>query len=142
MSCMSDRVFVDTNILVYAFDRTSGAKHDTARGLVRHLWESGTGVLSTQVLQEFAVYLRRKVARSLSANETRDVLQEYMGWTIVVNTAQSTLGALEIEERYKISFWDALVIHAAETAGAEIIYTQDLSDRQPYAPLPSLNPFR
>jgi predicted nucleic acid-binding protein len=139
---MSDRVFVDTNILVYAFDRASGAKHDTARGLVRHLWESGTGVLSTQVLQEFAVYLRRKVARSLSANETRDVLQEYMGWTIVVNTAQSTLRALEIEERYKISFWDALVIHAAETAGAEIIYTEDLSDGQAYGGVRAVNPFR
>jgi predicted nucleic acid-binding protein len=139
---MSDRLFVDTNILVYAFDSASGAKHDTARGLVRHLWESGTGVLSTQVLQEFAVYLRRKVARPLSANETRDVLQEYMGWTIVVNTAQSTLRALEIEERYKISFWDALVIHAAGTAGAEIVYTEDLSDGQAYSGVRAVNPFR
>jgi predicted nucleic acid-binding protein len=139
---MSDRVFVDTNVLVYAFDRASGAKHDMARRLIRGLWESGTGVLSTQVLQEFAVYLRRKVARSLSASETREVLQEYMGWTIVVNSAQSTLRALEIEERYKISFWDALVIQAAETAGAEIIYTEDLSDGQSYCDVRAVNPFR
>jgi predicted nucleic acid-binding protein len=65
-----------------------------------------------------------------------------MGWTIVVNTAQSTLRALEIEERYKISFWDALVIHAAETAGAEIIYTEDLSDGQAYGGVRAVNPFR
>jgi predicted nucleic acid-binding protein len=139
---MSDRVFVDTNVLVYAFDRPSGAKHDMARELVRGLWESATGVLSTQVLQEFAVYLRRKVVRPLSTNETRDVLQEYMGWTIIVNTAQSTLRALEIEERYKISFWDALVIQAAEAAGAEIIYTEDLSDGQSYGGVRAVNPFR
>src|SRR5258707_12747352 len=90
-SCMSDRLFVDTNILVYAFDRASGAKHDTARGLVCQLWGKGTGVLRRQGLPALAGYLRRKVARSLSANETRDVLQDYMGWTIDVNTAQSTL---------------------------------------------------
>jgi predicted nucleic acid-binding protein len=139
---MNDRAFVDTNILVYAFDRSSGAKHEIARELIKRLWQSGTGVLSTQILQEFVMYLRRKVARSLSAAETREILQEYLSWNIVVNTAQSILHALEIEERYHISFWDALVIQAAETARSETLYTEDLSHGQIYGSIKAINPFK
>jgi predicted nucleic acid-binding protein len=139
---MSDREFVDTNILVYAYDRASGAKHERARKLVDQLWESGNGTVSTQVLQEFVVYLRRKVAHPLNTQETRRVLQDFLGWNIFVNTAQSILQALEIEERYKISFWDALIVQAAEGTGAEILYTEDLSHGQIYGGVRVVNPFK
>jgi predicted nucleic acid-binding protein len=139
---MSDREFVDTNILVYAYDRASGAKHERARKLVDQLWESGNGTVSTQVLQEFVVYLRRKVAHPLNTQETRRVLQDFMGWNVFVNTAQSILQALEIEERYKISFWDALIVQAAEGTGAEILYTEDLSHGQIYGGVRVVNPFK
>src|ERR1700689_5038457 len=106
MSCMSDKYFVDTNILVYAHDLKQGAKHERARGLVQKLWESENGVVSTQVLQELCVSLRRKVARPLSAEGTRKVIEDYASWEIVVNTAESVLMGLDIGGRYKISFWD------------------------------------
>jgi predicted nucleic acid-binding protein len=139
---MSGREFVDTNILVYAYDRSSGTKHERARKLVDQLWESGNGTVSTQVLQEFVVYLRHKVAHPLSAQETRRVLQDFMGWNVFVNTAQSILQALEIAERYQISFWDALIIQAAEGTGAEILYTEDLSHGQIYGDVRVVNPFK
>ena len=75
---MSDKFFVDTNILVYAHDRSTGSKHQLARSLIEKLWNSGGGVLSTQVLQELCVNLRRKTSRPLSVEETSGVIQDYL----------------------------------------------------------------
>lgn len=68
---MSDRAFVDTNILVYAHDRAAGDKHRAARELVEKLWECRTGVVSTQVLQELYVIVRRKARQPLSTSDAR-----------------------------------------------------------------------
>jgi predicted nucleic acid-binding protein len=139
---MSDKYFVDTNILVYAHDLKQGAKYERARALVQELWESENGVLSTQVLQELCVSLRRKVARPLSAEGTRKVIEDYASWEIVVNTAESVVLALEIEGRYKISFWDALIVEAASSCGAEVIYSEDLADGQSYGDVRVINPLK
>jgi predicted nucleic acid-binding protein len=139
---MSDKCFVDTNILVYAHDRTAGVKHDRARRLMEELWRTGTGVVSTQVLQEFCVSVRRKAARPLDPAAIREIVADYLAWEVVTNTGQSVLEALELEKRYRISFWDALVIHAAESAGADILYTEDLSDGQLYGAVRVVNPLR
>jgi len=138
---MSDKYFVDTNILVYAHDRSTGRKHEAARDLVDQLWSSGRGVLSTQVLQELCVNLRRKAAHPLPADELRRLVQDYSGWEVVINTADSILQALEIEARHKISFWDALILQAAETSGATILYSEDLACGQKYGSLRVVNPF-
>lgn len=139
---MSDKCFVDTNILVYAHDLTQGVKHERARALVQKLWESGGGVLSTQVLQELCVSLRRKVVRPLSAEGTRKVIEDYSSWEVVVNTAESVLEALDLEGRYQISFWDALIIQAAESCGAEVLYSEDLADGQSYGAVRVMNPLK
>jgi predicted nucleic acid-binding protein len=139
---MSDKCFVDTNILVYAHDFTQGAKHERARALVQKLWESGNGVLSTQVLQELCISLRRKAARPLSAEGTRKVIEDYASWEIVVNTAESVLEALDIELRHKISFWDALIVQAAGSSGAEVLYSEDLADGQSYGEVRVINPLK
>src|SRR6202142_752775 len=94
-----DKFFVDTNILLYAHDRSAGLKHDRARELIERLWTSGEGVLSTQVLQELCINLRRKLSRPLPAEQVRQLIQDYMSWEIVVNTAESVIQALEIEVR-------------------------------------------
>ncbi len=137
---MPDKYFVDTNILIYAHDRSAGLKHDLARKLIERLWISGQGVLSTQVLQEVCINLRRKIARPLPVDEIRRLLQDYLSWEIVVNTPESVLQALEIEVRYKISFWDALVLQAAESAGATVLYSEDLAAGQKYGPIQVINP--
>ncbi len=137
---MPDKYFVDTNILIYAHDRSTGLKHERARQLVERLWISGQGVLSTQVLQELCINLRRKIARPLPVEEVRGLVQDYLSWEIVVNTPASVLQALEIEVRYKTSFWDALVLQAAESSGAAVLYSEDLAAGQKYGPVHVINP--
>jgi predicted nucleic acid-binding protein len=140
MNSMSDKCFVDTNILVYAHDRSAGLKHERARGLIEHLWASGLGVLSTQVLQELCINLRRKIGNPLPVDEVRQLIADYSSWEIITNTAESILGALDIEQRYKLSFWDALIIHAAETSGAWVLYSEDLASGQRYRGIRLVNP--
>jgi predicted nucleic acid-binding protein len=137
---MAQKYFVDTNILIYAHDRSAGAKHDRARQLIERLWASGEGVLSTQVLQELCINLRREVARPLTVEEVRQLIQDYLSWEVIVNTPESVLQALEIEVRYKISFWDALVLQAAETSGAAVLYSEDLAAGQHYGAIQVVNP--
>lgn len=137
---MSDRYFVDTNLLVYAHDRSAGVKHERARALVERLWSSGLGAVSTQVLQELCVSVRRKAAHPLSLGETRRLLQDYLSWEIVVNTAESVIQALDLEARYKLSFWDALILQAAEDSGATVLYSEDLADGQTYGTVRVVNP--
>lgn len=137
---MPDKYFVDTNILIYAHDRSAGLKHERARQLVERLWISGQGVLSTQVLQELCINLRRKIARPLPVEEIRGLIQDYLSWEIVVNTPASVLQALEIELRYKTSFWDALILQAAESASAAVLYSEDLTAGRNYGAIQVINP--
>lgn len=138
---MSDKCFVDTNILVYAHDLLAGSKRDRALKLIEQLWNDGTGVISTQVLQEFCYTVRRKLARPLSTHDTSSVIQQYLAWHVVVNSSIAPLEAMKIEAQYKISFWDALILQAAVSAGAKILYTEDFSHGQMYAGVRAVNPF-
>jgi predicted nucleic acid-binding protein len=140
MNCMSDKYFVDTNILVYAHDRSAGAKHQRAKALVERLWNSGEGALSTQVLQELCINLRRKAARPLSVDEVRLLIRDYSTWEVVASSPTAILKALDIEMRYKISFWDALIVQAAEDVGASILYSEDLAAGQRYGAVQVVNP--
>jgi predicted nucleic acid-binding protein len=137
---MRDKCFVDTNILVYAHDRSAGVKHQRAQELLVQLWDSSGGVLSTQVLQELCINLRRKAGNPLHVEEVRRLIREYSTWEIVTNTSESVLKALDIEARYKTSFWDALILQAAEDAGATILYSEDLSAGQRYGAIQVVNP--
>ena len=138
---MSDKFFVDTNLLVYAYDDAAGLKHKSALGLLDEIWKSGDPVISTQVLQELVVCLQKKVARPLDIREIRKIVAELQGWEVVVNDAESVLRALELEVRYRISFWDGLIMDAAQSSGAKILYSEDLNDRQVYGGVRVINPF-
>jgi len=139
---MSDKYFVDTNILMYAHDTTAGAKHARARALVEELWRDRSGVVSTQVLQELSVNLRRKAGRPLDTKATREIVADYLTWQVIVNGGESILGALDLEERYQVAFWDALVLHAANASSAEVVYSEDLADGQTYGSVRVVNPLR
>jgi predicted nucleic acid-binding protein len=139
---MSDRYFVDTNILMYAHDTSAGAKHERAKTLLEELWRDRSGVVSTQVLQELSVNLRRKAGRPLDVKATREIVADYLTWQVVVNGGESILEALDLEARYRISFWDALVLQAAQSSGAEVLYSEDLSDGQMYGPVRVVNPLQ
>lgn len=135
------KTFVDTNILVYAYDRGAGDKHAQARRTIGQLWKEGSGVLSTQVLQEFYVNVRRKAQRPLSIRSARSLVADYMAWDPVVNDGTSILEAMDAERRYKISFWDALIIIAAQRSEADVILSEDFSHGQKYGSVRVLNPF-
>jgi|SRR5579884_3564382 predicted nucleic acid-binding protein len=138
---MNDKRFVDTNILIYAHDHSCGTKHEQARALVSQFWEAGNAVISTQVLQELYICLRRKVATPLSAAEVEQILRDYFAWEVVLNTRQSILDAITIETRHRVSFWDGLILQAAKRAGARIVYSEDLSHGQMYDRITVINPF-
>ena len=137
---MNDRYFVDTNILIYAHDTSAGEKHRRAKAAIEELWRTGSGIVSTQVLQELCVNLRRKSKRPLDTKAMRELIGDYLTWQVVVNAEDSILAALDLEERQQISFWDALVIQAAQTAGADVLYSEDLSDGQMYGSVRVVNP--
>ena len=135
------KAFVDTNILVYAYDRGAGDKHVQAQRTVSQLWEESTGVLSTQVLQEFYVNVRRKASRPISITSARSLVADYMAWDPVVNDGTSILEAMDAERRYKISFWDALIVVAAQKCEADVILSEDFSHGQMYGSVMVQNPF-
>ena len=138
---MSDKCFVDTNVLMYAHDTSAGIKHEIAATLLAQLWGSGTGVLSTQVLQELCVNVQRRTRSHAPMDEARRVIEIYLGWDVVVNTPISVFRALHLESRYQISFWDALILQAAEHAGATVLYSEDLASGQKYGSVRVVNPF-
>lgn len=138
---MSAKAFVDTNILVYAHDPGCGAKHDRAKALVSRLWEQRSGVVSTQVLQELCVNLRKVAKKPIPQAEAKRMLADYLTWELVVNDGESIPEALELEERYQISFWDALIVQAANAAGVENLYSEDFNHGQMYGSVIAVNPF-
>ena len=139
---MKDRFFVDTNVIVYAHDTAAGAKHGAARALIERLWEERSGVVSTQVLQELYVTVRRKVATPLAPEEAKLLIGDYLRWEVVVNDGEAILAAIELEKRFKLSFWDALIVHAATQSGADTLYSEDLGDGRSYGDVRVVNPFR
>jgi len=138
---MSDKVFVDTNILIYAHDRDAGAKHQAAASLIRGLWESRRGLISTQVLQEFYVNVTRKVATPIAPAEARGMLTAYAAWHVEVIRPADVLQASEVQQRHRLSFWDAMIIVTAANGGADVLATEDLSHGQIVEGVRVSNPF-
>ena len=138
---MSDRVFVDTNVLVYAHDLDAGERHVVAARLVAELWETRAAVISTQVLQEFYVNATRKIPSPLPRATAREVVRTYAIWQTEPIGPTDILLASELEEQHQLSFWDALVVAAALKGGASRILTEDMSDGRTVAGLRIQNPF-
>lgn len=137
----ADRRFVDTNILVYAHDASAGDKHMVARELIANLWDSRTGCLSIQVLQEFFVTVTRKVARPLSAEVATQIITDLSHWSVHVPDTASILQGMEIHQRYNISFWDAMIIQSAAEMGCTVVLSEDLNTGQVYEGVQVVNPF-
>ena len=112
--------FVDTNILVYAYDRSAGARHVRAGKLVAELWQSGRGCLSVQVLQEFYAVVTRKLTPVLFA-ELRLILSDLALWRIHAPVAADVLAAADLQQRYQVSFWDAMILHSAARLNCTIV---------------------
>lgn len=138
---MTDKCFVDTNVLIYAHDAAADRRHQLARDLLTWLWEEGSAVISTQVLQEFCVNVLRKTAFPPSRETLANWISDYLQWEVVVNDGGAVLDALSLRERYQLSFWDAMIVQAAHSAGAVILYSEDLNHGQQYGQVRVQNPF-
>jgi len=135
------KAFVDTNVLVYAYDRAAGAKRDLARDLLEALWNEGRGVLSTQVLQEFYVNVRRKTRPPVSQEEARALVADYLAWDPIANDGATVLEAIDVGHQYQLSLWDALIVVAARKGDASVLYSEDLNHGQTFGEVQVLNPF-
>jgi predicted nucleic acid-binding protein len=126
---MSDsRIFVDTNILVYAYDVDAGEKHAKASAILSTLWTDRTGTLSTQILHEFYVTVTRKLPKPLSRRTARDILETYGQWAVYSPVAADVVAASRLEESHRLAFWDALVVVAAQRSDAAVLLSEDLQD--------------
>ena len=136
------RQFVDSNILVYAYDLAQGEKHTQAKALLLSLWESGLGCASVQVLQEFYVNVTRKSDFPLSPEDASQVIQDFSDWSVYRPGIKDVVSAIELHRRYQISFWDAMVLQSARQSGCSILWSEDLSHRQEYGGVKVVNPFK
>lgn len=135
-------VFVDTNVLVYARDAADPAKQEQAASWIDHLWATGTGRLSVQVLQELYVTLTRKLRPGLQAGEAKAEIRDLMAWRPVTIGPLVLERAWSVEERFGLSFWDALIVAAAGSAGCETLLSEDLQHGAAIDGLRVLDPFR
>jgi predicted nucleic acid-binding protein len=139
---MSGKVFVDSNVFIYAHDRDAGERQKLAAEWLAKLWQNGTGCLSTQVMQEFYVNVTQKIKKPLSRGAAREVLRNYIPWAHNPLTPATVLRASEIGETWKLSFWDSMILAAAEQEGAGELLTEDLNHGQVVAGVKIVDPFR
>jgi predicted nucleic acid-binding protein len=142
MSDDSAYQFLDTNVLVYAHDKSAGEKHEQAKTLIQELWNSGTGCLSIQVLQEFHVTITQKVAQPLSVESAARIIEDLAFWKVYAPQAKDVLRAIDLQQRYKLSFWDAMIVWSATQLACSIIWSEDLNPGQVYEGAQLLNPFK
>jgi len=137
---MSAKTFIDTDVLIYAHDVDAGAKHQTAKTVLRDLWSERTGLLSVQVLQEFYVNVTRKISSPLPKDLARLVVNSYVIWCAETSVAEIA-SAFRIEDESRIGFWDALIVSSALKNGATRILSEDLNTGQRIAGILIENPF-
>jgi len=141
-TCMKgDRIFLDTNVIVYAYDTSAGIKHEAAGTIMVDLWDSGLGLVSTQVLQEFYVTVTGKIPNPLDAGCAGEIISDLLKWDTVVNDGETILDAIGIQSEHGFSFWDAMIIAAAVKGDANLLYTEDLTDGQRIKGVEIRNPF-
>jgi predicted nucleic acid-binding protein len=136
-----DRQFVDTNVLVYAYDVTAGHKRSRARALVEELWETRQGCLSVQVLQEFFVTTTRKIPKPLEVPAAARIIDDLAHWHVHAPAAVDVLAAIDVCQRTGASFWHAMILRSAKELHCQVLYSEDLNSRQEYDGIQVSNPF-
>lgn len=137
---MNDRVFVDTNVLVYSRDSSEPGKQTAAAACLAALWRTRCGRISIQVLNEYYVTVTRKLDPGLPSEEAWEDVTALMTWEPVpLESGLLKLGR-QIETAYSLSWWDSLIVAAAQEAGCTTIYSEDLSSGQRYNGIEVFNP--
>lgn len=138
---MTELHFVDSNVLVYRHDADEPVKQAKAQQVLEAVWRRRCGRVSTQVLNEFYVVSTMKLAEPVAAEVSRAEIRQLETWGPVQVTAKIRERAWGIEDRFGFSWWDALIIAAAQHAGCRYVLTEDLQDEQDLDGLQVVNPF-
>jgi len=136
-----DPSFVDTNVLVYVYDVDAGEKQTRAQHVIRDLWSSQSGALSTQVLQEFYVKVTRKLRTPFDHERARRLVLDFSSWAVHANTSEDIVAAADIADREQLSFWDGLIVAAAKRLGAHSILSEALQTGRTIEGVLIVNPF-
>jgi predicted nucleic acid-binding protein len=131
--------FLDTNILLYGYDLDAPAKRTIALSLIEQAWtQPGHTAISVQVLQEFHFTF---VRRGHPPAEATALVGDFSLWPVIDHSLALFRLGLSLQARWQISLWDAMIVAAAEQAGATILYTEDLNHGQSYGSVRAINPF-
>ena len=139
---MTDLIFVDTNVLVYALDAATGERHTAAREWMDAIWRSRRGRLSVQVMQELYVTLTRKLKPGMSPDDAQREVRTMLAWTPWETTPVILERAWAVESRFQLSWWDALIVASAQAGGCRYLLTEDLQPGQTFDGLVVVSPFR
>ena len=138
---MTAKVFVDTNVLVYCRDASEPMKQAQALAWMAQLWDNRTGCLSFQVLLEFYVTAILKLSPGLTAEEARMDVQDFLAWKPILTDGQSIEEAWRLQDRYRFSWWDALIVAAAQVSACRYLLSEDFQDGMEMGDLKVVNPF-
>jgi predicted nucleic acid-binding protein len=138
---MADRVFVDTNILVYACDSAEPGKQKLALAWMTHLWKGRIGRLSYQVLSEFYITVTQKLDPGMEPERARRNVRLFFPWHPVQIDDRAVETAWQLQDRYRLSWWDALIVSAARSAGCRYLLTEDLRSGEEFLEIMIINPF-
>jgi predicted nucleic acid-binding protein len=134
-------VFVDSNILIYSQDATDSQKQIEAFDWLEQLWRTRTGRISFQVLREVYVNLTRKVPLPLSAAKAQNLVRLFLLWNPRPEDAEFFEVAWEIEAKFKLSWWDSMIVAAASVSGCRYLLSEDLQEGMSLKQLTVINPF-
>lgn len=136
------RVFVDTNVLVYLRDSRDPRKQKAAAEWMGRLWETRTGRVSTQVLQEYYVTVTAKLQPGLPRDEAREDVLALGLWQPIEPSLALFEKAWEVQDRHRFSFWDSMIVAAADATGCDVLLTEDLAHGQELGRMRVVDPFR
>lgn len=137
---MTDRIFVDTTILVYAHDVSAGDKNTKAKQLIQELWANKMGCLSIQVMQEFYVTVTQKVPNPMDKATAIEVIRSLGYWNVHEPLIDDIINAIDIQMRYQVSFWDAMILQSAIQLECDLLWSEDLNPGQVYQGIKLINP--
>jgi predicted nucleic acid-binding protein len=138
---MTAPVFVDTNVLVYARDSGEPAKQKIAARWLADLWKEQTGRTSVQVLSEYYVTVTRKLRPGMKPDQAWDDVQALMAWDPQSVNLELMTAAREVERRYRISWWDSMIVAAAQLQGCKLMLSEDMQDGAVFDRVTVRNPF-
>lgn len=139
---MTGLVFVDSSVFVYSVDATEPEKRTRAADWLEHLWSTRTGRLSFQVLQELYVNVTRAAGIAMPAADAREIVRSLLAWQPVRVGAAEVEAAWSLQDRFALSWWDALIVAAATSARCPYLLTEDLQHDQDLGSVRVVDPFR